>query len=334
MLHIDTHKKTALVEPNDSMDKLVTATLKHGLVPPVVMEFPGITVGGGFAGCAGESSSFKYGYFDQTVNSVEIILANGEKVRASPAENPDLFKAAAGTLGTLGVTTMLELQLLPAKPFVKTTSYKTDSISATIEVVQREVSDSSNDYVDAIVFSKDHGVVISGTRTDEKPDDVKLCSFSRPWDLWYYLHVEKATSGLLAGSTSEDYMPIAEYLFRYDRGGFWVGLEAYRYFPFFPFNRFTRWFLDDFMHTRMLYRALQSTNKSFGVVVQDLPLPYPSPQEFIEYTAAEFNIWPLWLCPLREISSPCFHPSTTLPGPGSDAKPMLNIGLWGPAIGL
>lgn len=79
----------------------------------------------------------------------------------------------------------------------------------------------------------------------------------------------------------------------------------------------------------MLYRALQSTNKSFGMVMQDLSLPYPSAQEFIEYTAAEFNIWPLWLCPLREISSPSFHPSTTLPGPGSDPKPMLNIGLWG-----
>jgi FAD/FMN-containing dehydrogenase len=58
------------------MDKLVEATLEYGLIPPVVMEFPGITVGGGYAGSAGESSSFKYGYFDQTVNSVEIVLAN------------------------------------------------------------------------------------------------------------------------------------------------------------------------------------------------------------------------------------------------------------------
>lgn len=61
ILKIDTERKTALVEPNVPMDSLVEATLQHGLIPPVVMEFPGITVGGGFAGTSGESSSFRYG---------------------------------------------------------------------------------------------------------------------------------------------------------------------------------------------------------------------------------------------------------------------------------
>lgn len=59
VLKVDSERMTALVEPNVPMDSLVDATLKHGLIPPVVMEFPGITVGGGFAGTSGESSSFK-----------------------------------------------------------------------------------------------------------------------------------------------------------------------------------------------------------------------------------------------------------------------------------
>jgi FAD/FMN-containing dehydrogenase len=41
------------------MDKLVKATLKYGLVPPVVTEFPGITVGGAIQGAAAETSSFR-----------------------------------------------------------------------------------------------------------------------------------------------------------------------------------------------------------------------------------------------------------------------------------
>jgi FAD/FMN-containing dehydrogenase len=45
------------------------------------MEFPGITVGGGYSGTSGESSSFKHGYFDQTINWVEMVLATGEIVR-------------------------------------------------------------------------------------------------------------------------------------------------------------------------------------------------------------------------------------------------------------
>ena len=126
-----------------------------------------------------------------------------------------------------------------------------------------------------------------------------------------------------------DCIPTAEYLFRYDRGGFWVGLEAFHYFGFVPFNRLTRWFLNDFMHTRMLYWALHGSNRSFGFIVQDLSLSYPSAEEFIGYSADELNIWPLWLCPLRETQSSTFHPSTSLPGPDSAPKPMLNIGLWG-----
>lgn len=37
VLKVDKITKTALVEPNVPMDSLVEATLKHGLLPPVVM---------------------------------------------------------------------------------------------------------------------------------------------------------------------------------------------------------------------------------------------------------------------------------------------------------
>jgi delta24-sterol reductase len=51
VLKVDRERRTALVEPNVPMDRLVETTAKYGLVPPVVMEFPGITAGGGYAGC-------------------------------------------------------------------------------------------------------------------------------------------------------------------------------------------------------------------------------------------------------------------------------------------
>jgi hypothetical protein len=41
ILIINTLKQTALVQSNVPMDKLVSATLKHGLIPLVVTEFPG-----------------------------------------------------------------------------------------------------------------------------------------------------------------------------------------------------------------------------------------------------------------------------------------------------
>jgi delta24-sterol reductase len=87
VLSIDPATRIAVVEPNVPMDVLVRETMKANLLPPVVMEFPGITVGGGFVGTAGESSSFKYGFFDRTVLSAEVVLANGDVMQASPTKN-------------------------------------------------------------------------------------------------------------------------------------------------------------------------------------------------------------------------------------------------------
>ncbi|KKZ63163.1 delta24-sterol reductase [[Emmonsia] crescens] len=325
VLKIDVEKQIALVEPNVPMDRLVEATLPFGLVPPVVMEFPGITAGGGYAGTAGESSSFKHGFFDRTINSVEMVLANGYITTASETENADLFRGAAGAVGTLGITTLLELQLIPATKYVKATYHPRRSVADTIKLVEEETHNPINDYVDGIIFSKDHGVIITGTMTNEKPADVQAQTFSRTTDPWYYLHVKGKTRN--ATSPVTEYIPLAEYLFRYDRGGFWVGTSAFDYFRF-PFNKLTRWFLDDFLHTRMLYRALHASSESSRYIVQDLALPYSTAESFVDYTSEAFGIFPLWLCPLKQSPQPTMHPHSDQME-GSSPKNMLNIGLWG-----
>lgn len=367
VLSVDEGRRTALVEPNVPMDRLVEATLRHGLVPPVVMEFPGITAGGGFAGTAGESSSFRHGFFDDTVASVELVLPDGEVVTAAnPKHTPsgaeegkyaDLFRGAAGAVGTLGVTTLLELNLVRAKKFVRTRYRRTGSVAEAVAAVREETARAENDYVDGILFSKDHGVVITGQMTDEKPAAAPVRTFSRARDPWFYMHVQERTASLPPASSPSDtttatttgtttqgteedqdeYIPLAEYLFRYDRAGFWVGRAGWTYFKLVPFNRLTRWFLDDFLHTRMLYRALHGSGESARFVVQDIAVPFATAPELVDYTAGELGIWPLWLCPLRRRAPPTFHPFTTTPKETAAAKGkegeeddmMLNIGVWG-----
>jgi FAD/FMN-containing dehydrogenase len=333
VLSVDPARRVALVEPNVTMDRLVEATLPHGLVPPVVMEFPGITAGGGFAGTAGESSSFRHGFFDETVKRVEMVMADGEVVDVMPeGERADLFRGAAGAVGTLGMTTLLEVELMQAKKFVKTRYRRTTSVEEAVEAVREEVRKPENDYVDGILFSKDHGVVITGELTDEKPEGVKPQTFSGAWDPWFYLHAKEKTAAAAAAENAPvDYVPLAEYLFRYDRGGFWVGAAAFEYFKFVPFTRFFRWFLDDFLHTRMMYRALHGSGESARFVVQDIAMPFETTAPFVDYTSSELDIWPLWLCPLKRRGSPTFHPFTTLPEgvARKEDDMMLNVGVWG-----
>ena len=328
VLHLDNQKKTILVEPNVSMDRLVEATIPHGLIPPVVPEFPGITVGGSYAGTAGESSSFKHGFFDRTINKVEMVLADGTIVEASEKEREDLFRGSAGAVGSLGVTTAVELKLMRAKKWVETTYHPIRSVSEAVRKVKEvTTSEAGNDFVDGILYSKTEGVIVTGRMIDAIADDMAVQRFSGAWDPWFYLH---ARQQIATGEPVKEAIPLAEYLFRYDRGGFWVGASAFKWFKA-PFNRFSRWLLDDLLHTRMLYKALHASGQSRRYVVQDLALPFDAAEKFVDFTADNFKIWPLWLCPLKQSPYPTMHPHYLEDEPtGSKDQPMmLNIGLWG-----
>ena len=328
VLNVDTERRTALVEPNVPMDRLVATTMKYGLVPPVVMEFPGITVGGGYAGTSGESSSFKHGFFDRTINYVNIILANGDIVTASRTERADLFNSAAGAVGSLGITTLVEIQLIEARKYVEAIYHPVSSISEATQKLQKLTADPQLDYIDGILFSLNQGVIVTGRMTDNSDANLPIRRFSRAKDPWFYLHVQDTISSNATTPITE-LIPLDEYLFRYDRGGFWVGRSAFHYF-YTPFNWLTRWFLDDFLHTRMMYTALHASGFSAQYIVQDLALPYSTVEQFIAYTDTTFQIYPLWLCPLRQDTLPTFHPhSTETEADGKTLKPMLNVGLWG-----
>ena len=328
VLSVDVETRTVLVEPNVPMDRLTDTTMKYGLIPPVVMEFPGITVGGGYAGTSGESSSFKYGFFDGTINYVEMILADGEVVTASRTERSDLFHGAAGACGSLGVITLIELQLIEAKKFVETTYHAVAGMPAALEKVQNFIEASDKiDYIDGILFSRDHGVVITGRLTNHIDNDRPIRTFSSARDPWFYLHVEESISK--SKNPVKEYIPLEEYLFRYDRGGFWVGHSAFQYF-YTPFNRFTRWCLDKFVRTRMLYTALHASRHAKPYIVQDLALPFSSASDFMAFADETFGIYPLWLCPLKQPPQPTFHPhSPVVEATTESLEPMLNIGLWG-----
>ena len=332
VVHVDTENRTALVEPNVPMDRLIEETLKYDLIPPIVMEFPGITVGGGYNGTAGESSSFKHGFFDQTLNWVEMVLANGEVITASDDnEYSDLFRGAAGAVGSFGVTTMVELQLTQAKKYIETTYHPVTSTQQAVSLLHTLTSrPDSYDYIDGILFSPTSGAIITGRMTNKPSHPVQR--FSDPSDPWFYLHVQSIGSDRPNLPTTEC-IPLPDYLFRYDRGGFWVGREAFSYFPLVPFNASTLWFLDDFLHTRMLYRALHAAGKNEHMIIQDLALPYANAVDFMQSMDEMLGIWPLWLCPLKQgQGKKTMHPHLNqYEEDGTTLKPMLNIGFWGRA---
>jgi delta24-sterol reductase len=306
------------------MDALVRETMKAGLLPPVVMEFPGITVGGGFVGTAGESSSFKHGFFDRTVLSAEVVLSDGTLLTASATENTELFEGLRGSFGTLGVLTMVKLQLLPLKSMVQVTYHPTSSFVGATSTMQQHMSDAQNDYVDGVVFSKHLGVIVAGRLID---------AVSKPWNEWFWIHARAVAQ---IGAVTMELVPIEDYLFRYDRGAFWMGMYAYQHFMV-PFVWFTRFLLDYFMHTRIMYHALHASGYTDRYIIQDIAFPAGNTAAFVEYVDKNFGIYPLWLCPLRRDGRGSMGHPRPYDGSvnGEEAGSTyhgdyINVGVWGP----
>ncbi|KAF1822544.1 FAD-binding domain-containing protein [Dissoconium aciculare CBS 342.82] len=329
VLQIDEKAMTAIVEPNVPMDALLLATLEHNLLPLVVMEFPGITVGGGFSGTSGESSSFRHGFFDSTVNWIEIVLAKGETVRASRTHLPDLFWGAASSFGTLGVITLLEIQLRPAAKYVQLTCSSFDNMDAAMAEMGKETINSAVDYLDGIVYSHNEIVICSGKLCDHIPPKAVVTQYTRRHDPWFYIHVQRQTSK--SRQPIVLFIPIFDYLFRYDRGAFWVGKYAFQYF-LTPFNRITRYILDRFMHTRVMYHALHASGQSKIYIIQDVAIPYNGASDFLNWLETNLTIYPLWLCPLRQRrdAPDSQHGLYGYLGNPSTPEFMMNFGVWGP----
>ena len=347
IIFLNKKEATVIVEPNVSMDDLVAATLPYGLIPPVVPEFPGITVGGAFAGTAGESSSYKHGFFDRTVNWVEMVLANGDCLIASPNnDHSDLYRAAGGSFGALGVLTSMEIQLMKAEPHVKVTYHPVATLSEAVKLLKKLIVDPQIEYLDGIIYSVDKIVIISGQPTKLGPHQgAKMQHFTRAFDPWFFLHAKKM---MVKGEVTSEITPLPDYLFRYDRGAFWTGIYAFQYFMM-PFNRITRWALDYLMHTRVMYRALHASGYSRRYIIQDVAVPLNKSEEFFEFLNESYGIYPLWICPLKQglekSFNPIIGPSNRNEGHGStiagekesheeedstDAGISLNFGVWGP----
>ena len=366
VLRINKERATATVEPNVSMSELVDACLKAGFLPPVVPEFPNITVGGAFNGTAGESSSFKHGFFDRTVHSIEVVLADGKLVGAKAndwdIEKQALFWAMAGSFGTLGLTTLFEVRLERiAGKNVLLDYMPVYSMDEAVQTLKAETARPSNhDFVDGILFSSTSGMILTGrivpdaeSRSLLKTRRARFRRFSRPWHRWFYLHVSDQLRRVARDPSvhTASLIPIKDYLFRYDVSAFWMGQEV---FPLWhvPFNRFSQAVAAPFLHTRTLYGAMHLSGAMQKFIIQDLVMPAddpdPSPQDEIEpphsgqrdmstrlnpttallsYLDKNMAIYPLWLCPILGVSPAMMHRHAL--EVDDEPRQLINIGTWG-----
>ncbi|MGI8420436.1 MAG: FAD-binding protein [Candidatus Levyibacteriota bacterium] len=316
VIKIDNVKNIAMVEPNLPMDKLVTLCLQKGLLPKVVMEFPGITCGGGINGAALEASSFKFGQFNDTCVEYEVVLGSGEVRTVNRKKQADLFYGISGSYGSIALLTLITLELIPARPYVKVsfTPAKTDSLIDSISSHCRK----DYDFIEAIVFDREKSLLITGKLSEKR--ELPLQTFSKAHDEWFYLYAKKQ---LEKETQTSILVPIQDYLFRYNRGAFWTGKDAFEMFHM-PFNRLTRWLLNPFMNTRTMYKGLHNTNLAQNFFIQDFYIPFSQANKFLNLSMDKLGIFPLWLCPLQSTQT-----AQKLSPHYMKENLLLDIGIWG-----
>ncbi|MEO1229950.1 MAG: FAD-binding oxidoreductase [Myxococcota bacterium] len=317
VLSVDAERRVAIAEANVPMDVLLRETLKYNLVPKVVPEFPGITVGGAVQGAALESSSFRYGQFDATCLEYGVITADGRVLRCSKDENEDLYFGVVGSYGSLCLMTSVTIELIEAKPYVELEYIPIWSFREMVTGCRDLVGDSV-DFVDGIMFSRDEGVLVVGrlASTAGSPRQT-FCGRADPW---FHNHAR----GLAKRASSyREAVPLVDYLFRYDRGAFWMGEYVFDILRL-PRWDISRYVFDPLFKTRNLYRGLHLSNYFQEFFVQDIYFPVDSAESYLEYVARELEIYPIWVCPIAP-----GDPRSVLSPACLDTDLIINVGLWG-----
>jgi delta24-sterol reductase len=339
VLFIDKDARIAISEPNVDMETLLNAALKENLVPLVVTELSSLTVGGGFAGMAGECSSFKFGPFNATCSEIEIVTGDGEIRICSEREDqhPELFHAAAGSCGTIGVITLIKVRLMPAKPYVQLTLYHADSAAKVHRKTLEAMTDSDiTDYIETVLFSADESLLMIGHLIDEPKDkSVSIFKCWQPSDGWFYHEIKRLSADLTKesrtgkSSTRTIIMPLVDYLFRHDRGAFWGGDLCLDYF-FLPNNRVVRRLFDSCLRSGSMYHGLHRSGLAQKYIIQDLVFASSRVVGFLKDFDAEWKMYPISFCPLVKGARVGLNPTQGIVDDANRTQEVVwNVGTYG-----
>ncbi len=319
VLRVDHDRGFVEAEGMTPYAKLVAECLKRGLMPTVVPQLKSITLGGATTGCGIEATSFKYGLVHETVQEMEILLADGSVALCTPTnEHRDLFRGFPNSYGTLGYALRLKVMVVPVKQYVHVTHIRHTDPAAYFAELKAWCDAPDVDFVDGVVFGRNEMVLSLGRFTDAAPY-VSDYSYERI----YYKSLRART---------EDYLTTEGYIWRWDTDWFWCSKNLLAQNPLIR-RLYGRKRLNSLTYTKIMrwnsrWQLMQRLHRLLGIhtesVIQDVEIPGEHCEEFLAFYHDTIKFMPVWICPTRAYdSSVRFDLYGLAPG-----KLYVNFGFW------
>ena len=156
-------------------ERLVEATLRHGLMPLVVPQLKTITLGGAVTGLGIESSSFRTACRTSRCSRWTCSPAPARSAPSSPQENTELFDAFPNSYGSLGYALRLRIGCEPVAPYVALRAralLRAGRLAAAVATIAADAGgggDAPVDFLDGVVFAPDEALPDVGRWADRRP---------------------------------------------------------------------------------------------------------------------------------------------------------------------
>jgi len=297
---------------------LVEECLKYNVMPTVVPQLKSITIGGAVTGIGIESSSFKYGLVHETLQEMDILLADGSSLTCSPHnEHQRLFFGFPNSYGTLGYALKLKIRVVPVKPFVHLTHIRhRDAISYFADLDNH--CKQHIDFIDGTIFGPGEYYLTVGKFTESAP-----YTSDYTYKNIYYRSIRERES---------DYLHVGDYIWRWDTDWFWC--SEY----FLGQNPIVRRLLGPKRLNSVTYTKLMHWNRKYNLthyfntllgyhseaVIQDVEIPLKHCPEYLDFYFNTIKFTPVWVCPIRPLNKNARFPLYPL-----DPETLyVNFGFW------
>ncbi|KAL4712585.1 hypothetical protein ACJJTC_007601 [Scirpophaga incertulas] len=307
ILEVDTDNMTVKCEPLVTMGQLSRTLEPLGLALAVVPELDQLTVGGLVMGTGIETSSHIYGLFQHICLQYELVLADGSVVVCSKDENSDLYYAIPWSYGTLGFLTSVVIKIVPAKKYVRLEYHPCTNLPDLADRFRSEsLREQPHQFIEALVYTKDSGVVMTGDLVDKVGVDGKLNKIGKWYSEWFFVQVQKHLECRQQGNkTVVEYIPLRDYYHRHTKSLFWELQDIVPFGNSVWFRYLFGWLMPpEVSLLKLTQPAAVRRLYERAHVIQDMLLPAAALEQALLTIHQEVEVYPIWLCPFKMFNNP------------------------------